>query len=910
MRLKISSFAIVCLLLFSAFRFFNPLNDLAQRIFDNLKNYNEEFPQEKVFLHFDKPYYSAGEEIWFSAYLTAGNYQIPSVLSKVLYVDFLRQDGTLIDQKRVRISEGRGRGDFQIPYILEEGSYRIRAYSNWMKNFDEEYFFHKDITIFDPYLNQFQPFFTWEIEETTAGQFSYTGNFTILNKTFGPYQNAEIDLRIRDGINLLRTIKAKSDEEGQGELQFTLDKNRLKSNLQVDVQLISVNMESVTRKISIPYPLQLIDLQFFPEGGDLISGIESKVAFKATYPDGSPARIDGYLHASSNDTLALVQSNSMGIGAFDFSPEVGKNYVVSIDSEAKINFALPNAKENGISLRIDNLKPNQVFVQVKGKMEGSDEFVLVAHTRGLINHMAQGQLGANGIILQIPKSKLMSGVNHITIFNAQGIPMAERLIFTDQEDDILIDTSLGEFDFTERGKASLEIKTSDKGGNPINGTFSVSVTDAFDTQTIFDDEDHIKSNLLLSSDLRGKIQNPAYYFQNESIALKQELDFLLLTQGWRRFSWEEVLSGRLKETPYYIEQGINITGTITNLFDRSNRLRGGELITFLTTKEEEFITSTFDETGKFIIPGLDFYDTATVVLQAKDNRFLRNIKVNINQPNNMFEKTELIRPSDYGFKINQNITSFLERSSERVMAERLSRLNKVIELDELVIRGRKPISDDDIIKTYGMGDFSIDPGSDRYPITSNQDIFSFLQGKIPGLNIQVIPGISAEVSFRRNRGGFGGGGGEMLFLVNDVPVPIDFLFNVSINQIASIEVFRDPASTAVFGSQGGPGVIAIYTKRGLPALPDAPGVVNFLFPGYHIPKEFYSPVYETEEDKTKGVDVRSTLYWNPEFKTDETGVVKFNIYNNDRSESFRVTVQGIDQWGRLGYSSKVVTKKE
>jgi hypothetical protein len=906
MSFKIFFTSFVFLSLLVGYHQRSDLQDLAQKLVLNLTEHQDEFPTEKVFVHFDRQFYSAGDDIWFSVFVSAGHYQIPSELSKVVYVDFLSPNGTLIEQRRVEINQGRGQGDFKIPLIIEEGNFRIRAYTNWMKNFGEEYFFHKDIVAYDPFLSQFQPYFDWGIEESSKGIFTYSANFSLLNKTFSPLDLKEISLKIKDGSNLILSVKANSDSIGKGKLSFVLTEELLKKNPSVEVQLNTTSIQSLVRKIALPYPDQLMDVQFFPEGGNFLLGVQNRIAFQSNFPNGRPATFNGRIVNSKGEQQATFETNINGFGSFLIQAQSGESYYAIFETKTgEIRKQLPEAQMHGVSLQVDNLKPN--FVRVKVMGSSSEDILVLVHSRGMVNHIAQGRLEKNEVVLSIPKDKLLQGVNHITVFNSNGIPLAERLIFTDHEDDLSLNVVFYDFNFDEKEKGVLEISAKDKNGKQVAGTFSISITDDFDSFDL-QDENHIKSHLLLQSDIKGRINNPAYYFQDNNLGLKQDLDLLLLTQGWRRFNWEEIIEGKLKETPNFIEQGINITGSITDNFDFTKRLKGGEITTYLHGTESEFLISSFDESGKFIIPNLHFYDTAQVTILMKDKRFLGNLRIKLDEPLNTIEQTEILSPRPYGFEINSRISSYLDRKFDLVVKEK--EFSRVIQLDELVVKGRRIPSEDDVIKMYGSGDFSIIPG-ERHPTTGHWDLFSYLQGKVPGLVIQSIGGVQANIYFRRNMGQFDiNNPPNVLMMVNDVPVQRDFFFNLPLSQIAAIEIFRDPATTAIFGSAGGPGVIAVYTKKGLPPLRPVPGLMTFQFPGYNIPREFYQPNYELLEDTRQEIDIRTTLLWNPSLNTSESESSQIHFYNSDRADRIRITVQGMDNWGRLGYFSKAYAKED
>jgi predicted RNA-binding protein with TRAM domain len=321
---------------------------VSERIAAALKKFNEEFPQEKVYVHTDRPYYLAGETIWFKAYLTAGSFHQLSPLSKTLYVELVNEKKEKIMQLMVRLNEGTGHADILLPSDLKSGNYLLRAYTNWMRNYDEDFFYNQEIKI-------------WNIDE----------------------------------------------------------------------------------KISQPpvVALEPVDLQFFPEGGHLVSGIKSNIAFKAVGSDGLGKKVKGKIYSASGTVEAEFESTHLGMGMFSFTPEQGQHYTAEIEdmnqmeAQKALKYDLPTVEDRGFVITVTN-KEDQEEVVVKIQSTEStprpQTLTLAAHHRGELSFVAQINFANVIYFVKMPKANLLHGLTHITLFDGTGRPLCNRLIFIDK----------------------------------------------------------------------------------------------------------------------------------------------------------------------------------------------------------------------------------------------------------------------------------------------------------------------------------------------------------------------------------------------------------------------------------------------------------------------------------------------
>lgn len=511
-RFRYFSFLLISLLALSAD---NPL----ERTIAALKKYVEELPQEKIYIQFDRPYYASGDHIWFKAYLVTGPHHGPSMLSQTIYVELLDPERNLIRQIRLFNQNGSVAGDFGIPEKLRSGNYIIRAYTQWMRNFSDDYFFYHQLTI----LNPEQP-----PQTTTAG-------------------NA-------------------------------------------------------------------IDVQFFPEGGEWISGFRSKLAFKATGADGLGKKIAGKIVDDAGNRVAHFESNFLGMGWCAFIPLKDKIYRALVD-EPKLEVILPKVLESGITLAITH-SPDQTDVVARIQASTPGTIYLIAQTRGLLCFASKIVLRNPISFVKIPVNNFPTGVAQLTVLDESSRPQAERLIFIDQNESLSIDIKANKKKYLPREKVMLSIEVKDEEGKPIASDLSLSACDA--GQIPYDkNSDGIYSYLYLASELNGNIESPGYYFNPANLDRLEALDILLLTQGWRRFQYTSLL----KEWPkpvYDFEQGLTLKGKLVDL-NNGKPVAGGK-VSFLSTYPSAIRFAHTNANGYFEIPQLFFSMRRTFSLRAKPGK--------------------------------------------------------------------------------------------------------------------------------------------------------------------------------------------------------------------------------------------------------------------------------------------------
>lgn len=879
--------------LFSATQIFGQ-TELPDRIQSYLNKYQEDFPVEKAYLHLDKHTYTLGEDLWFSTYLVAGGTQVPSPMSKTLYVDLFDGDGLLLTQKMIQIENGRGAGDFKIPNFGKAGIYRIKAYTSWMKNFGEDYFFSQDIQVIDGSGGSFLPSVKFREIAVSEGKIRYRLSIQAVNASGEPLSNQKIQIRATGNDEILAAQEVLLNSNGEAEFGFSIPEKVYPFQR---LELIYEENESYlnTQSVRLPYAFQFADIQFLPEGGNWLIGKKSRLAFRAVDPDGTPVPLSGKIEGIPNSDFT---SNFAGLGKIDLTPtsESLQAIVTSSNFGEERTIPLPGPATSGLSMQVQN--PEQgAFISVFVQGINFDEnLLLVSHTRGIINYLIKGAL-ANGVWgARIPKKNLPSGINSITVLDQEGKPLLERLIFVTAQDAIKLEVETNST-LDARGKVELNL-SSTYNDNPIPGSFSLAVGDA---DQVVDESDlygNLFSYLLLSSDLKGTIHKPGVYFKDQNPETKEALDLVMLTHGWSRFTWKNISEDTYPDQGFFIEQGISIKGKVKEQNESKKGLAGGK-ISAMIGEGIELITSGFGPEGSFFLTDLIYQDSVTVTLTAEDQRARSFVDIELILPEAQFKSI----PGKYPIEVAwpEGLTATV---SERNLMQALITDSKIIDLDGVTV-GAKTLQEEETSarKLYGEGDATIKP--DKIPgAVAFVSVFQMIQGRVAGVQVS-YNGFSGSVLIRGSNSFQTGS--EPLYLLDNVPVDAATFGQVSPRDVESIEIFKDPARTAIFGSQGSNGAVAIYTKSGAGIrYQSVGGTLVTKYGGYATPREFYSPKYDEKSPATAVTDKRATLYWNPLVKTDENGKAAFSYFNSDSAKRHLIVIEGMDSLGRLGRMVKIL----
>lgn len=774
---------------------------------ENLAKFNEQVPVERIYIHFDKPAYNPGETIWFKAYLMAGIE--PSATSKNIYIDFADEKGNILAHIFEPVVESSSFGSFEIPEKFNPDKIFVRAYTQWMLNFDSSFLFNKTLPV------------------------------------------------------------------------------------------IKLNKPAINSHTAKP------SLRFFPEGGDAFTGIDNKIAFKSIYPDGKPFAVKGEVLNEKNVTVAKFKAQHDGMGFFNLHPASGEKFkAVWQDNNGVLQSTpLPKIQSDGLALEIKEDENKKTFIINRvGNNPRFSQAHVIATLYGQLAYMASVNFSTKSTVTgMIPTDEIPSGILRITLFDSAWVPVAERICFVDNND-YRFDPEVGfsVLGTGKRGKNTLVINLPTE----VSANLSVSVTDS---RIGSDSSDNIISHFLLSSEIRGIINNPAYYFRSKEDSVRAQLDLVMLTNGWRRIDWENILKGKMPAIKYQPDTGyFNLSGKIYGA--SPEELRASPLLFLILQPANDSLRDIaqlmINADATFSDPNKILFDTVKIYYSTGESSGLLNSsELRFNSA--MVSPRNLFPDSATGLYFRDTASENRIRYFAMVQ-ERLAELMEGATLEGVTVEARTKSKMELMDEKYATGLFSGGNATNfdilNDPTAKAQyNVLTYLQGRVAGLQISggnsgFSMGSQQSITWR---------GGKPALYVNEMQVDQQQLANISMQDVAYIKVFQPPFF-GPFG--GGSGAIAVYLRKGGEGIHrEGKGLPYKVVIGYTPQKEFYSPDYASFNVKHEKEDLRTTLYWNPMIlTTPENHILRFNFYNNDVTNGFRIIVEGMSKDGRLTSVEKVI----
>lgn len=805
-------------------------------ILNRLHEYTSEKYPEKIYLQTDKPYYTAGEDIWFNAYLVNGVTHTKSEKSKIIYVELINEKDEVISDRKLFAESLSVQGDFKLPINLPEGIYLMRAYTNYMRNQPREYFFNKEISV-------------------------------------------------------------------------------LAINSEIPNDTIKGNLE-ITKNSELP------NIGFYPEGGYLIEGISNKVAVKIKDAELSASPVVGIIEDADGNRITDFKTFEFGLGSFYLNPEPGKEYrAVISNGDENILYPLPMPLSEGYVMNTSVTDKEVIINVTTNKKEGLKNTLIIGHQRGLAAFDYTQDKQTNTMLVKIPKVNLIEGVLDIVIFNESKNPVAERLVYIKKEAKISVTLKKTNGSSTStRDRVNMEIEIKDNNGKLVPGTFSMSITDA---ELIKPNRyaENIKTYLLLNSDLRGKINSPNYFFTaGDTIKKNQQLDLIMMTHGWRRFTWQEFIQNSARQE-FKPEDGIYISG---NTINAKSPFQNKFSETKLTFRKKGFYqeTNNTNNIGHFSYGPFVFHDTIDVFLQAGSD--LKSEKPNFSNTNIKLDPVTQ-RPSIIPNKIsnifNQNLNiadqeKYRKKSRNNIYRDFKFDGNREV-LDEVLIE-TKLITKQEVEEIKRDKRTRIFEPSHRIIVDETKQTgsgtFMDLITNVPGIRTgrasfdpnmdpldQVLSIENVEINLR---------GMKPTIYLDDVEVDLKVARSIQPADIDFIDIRNTGHSSAAYGLKA-QGIIAIYTRQGsrdqVKISDRKPGSINFKSIGFYTAREFYAPDYSLVERNRSREDKRTTLFWKPNISSNGYKNAEITFYTSDEKGRFQIEIEGITDTGIPIYSTDILT---
>ena len=868
---------------------------LLKKILLQIEKYRTEFPQEKVHLHMDKPYYAIGDNIWFKAYVVNAEKNELSDLSKILYVELINDKDSVKQSLKLPLSLGLASGDFALADSLKEGNYRVRAYTTWMRNFGEEYFFDKTITIGNSISNSVLTNVSYAFSKDSKGQ-KVVAELNYSDMTGEPLANKEVNYNVILDFRNIAKGKGITDAKGNLQISFINSQPFILKSGKILTSILLDDKNVVSKTFPVKSTSTEADVQFFPESGELVTGIRSRVGFKSLGPDGLGMNVSGYITDGSNQKISEFKSEHAGMGHFRMLPEPNQTYTAHIlfEDGSEKTYALPGILPEGYVLSVENSDADNLSISVTTNqtLKPEDKFTLIAQTNGFVYFVAKNNIKGQLFKSTISKKRFPTGILQLTLFSPANIPVAERLVFINHSDFLEINVSPSKPEFSKREKIKLMIDVKDQKNQPAIGSLSISVVD--ESKVPFDEsnETTIISDFLLSSDLKGFIEQPNYYFHEIDENKIRQLDILLLTQGWRRFEWKNILSNTFPNLAFKPETNMEVSGRVKA--SNGKPVIGGKVTLFSSSGDVFLLDTLTDRNGEFRFQNLYFNDSTKFIVQARNEKDRKNVEIELDRiPAQLVTKNK--NEAMLEVNVNKSMLAYLKNSRNQFDdLRRYGLINKSIMLAEVKVVEKKPVLKNSS-NLNGAGNADAIIKSDQ--LQNCIDLSQCIQGRVAGIIVR-----NGIVYSMRNMSSFSGSI-PMQLIIDGMYVEPEFLSSINPNDVESIEVLKSGANTAIYGIWGAAGVLVINTKRGevnKDYRTYAPGITSYNPQGFYTAREFYSPNYEDPKTNMKVADLRTTVYWNPNVITNSTGKAEVEFFNADGTGNYKAIVEGIIANGVIG----------
>jgi len=833
---------------------------------------NDQITQNDImYIHTDREVYAPEDTLYFKAYILNKKYLTESLLSKTFDILLVNNSGEIIKHDKYIIQESEVHGQFLIEYNLDEGIYYIVGYSSWMKNFSPDILFSKKIMILKEKQDGFSLIATLDKQEYFPGD-TIQLSVNCYDDFKRNVDEVDFSYKFICGKNVI--------QKGRGNTSVTwLDPIPLIIPTDLDtipeIELISNYKHQILDTV---YPLpvnHIIHMDFFPEGGYCINGMETNIAFKAVTGKGNPVEIKGQITDQDGKVIASAESRHDGMGVFSYTPHENRLCFFQLTEPLALNkkFPLPEGRNEGWQLHLKNYQNNnELELDISNLNTENDTSLITVMVRGYLCYYKVLKIGKKRTI-HIPAGDFPHGVAVVTLFNNKLLPQAERLVFIYPRIEYSANLKTDRQRYIPRDSVLLSFKLTSDQPEVIRGSYSLSVMDNQLCTSEMLDEPDIKSSLLLSPEIHGKIHRPNFYFDESNENAREDLDLLLLTQGWRNYIYpdntvmpsnRDVISGRLVKQPFAVENRLT-DGTLRVLYGGNSTIipvekDGG--FSFMPEFSYDFNTGLFlygeDKNGKsnvsILIDSSEFENEIAA--------FLKFLTDSLNR-----EPVQYIFSQD---RIQDHFSLNIENHQwiEEVMIVKKIRKEPIDRAD--LAWNKRKATQDEIEMANGLMDLE------------------YIVYKTNPKNYPIYYCIDGVLQF------------TFYFDGMNPPVKVpDYSYATTLltDEIAEYTVMTGMDVQGLYG-WGVDYVIDVKTKPSSlrPESWKQKNPINIK--KFAIAKEFYNPVYDTEEKVKSSIpDLRKTIIWEPELQLGEDGTAEIKFYNGDRYTRIKCVLEGITEDG-------------
>lgn len=579
-----------------------------------------------------------------------------------------------------------------------------------------------------------------------------------------------------------------------------------------------------------------VQFTLLAEGGVLLAGVTNRVAFKAVAEDGLPCPVSGTL-LDGDKVIAHFKSSHAGMGSFLIRPESGSTYHVRLDTPfARTLYPLPETRKQGMSFRLLSNNDDSIAFRIYNQGAEKQLFYFRLQTRGLTQLMAAAAI-KDSLDLKLPLQDVTGGVAEATLFDHRPVPVAERLLYVKPDSRLFVTAKLSGKSYGRKTKVLLHIHTADEHGKPVIAQLGAAAYDRIYHRPT--DPNDIQTHYLLSTQLKGNIYDPGYYFDTTKTDRKQAMDLLLLTQGWRSYSWneEELKKIDRNESPVLSD---STRGQLLTLRKKTGSSQ--QAVMFFDAEQQHSQLTALDSRGSFWLSPENLKLSGNIYIKHYGEQ--RDFELKMYDP---FEPIHKIKPWQ---KINYPLEAITNEQINEADPFILTRGS--IKLKAVEIQGKTAV----VFRDKYIGHLD--------SLAKYQQLTDKAHGG--WLNCPAGDGDERPVE----------GQTYIVWTGPNPPTSHPFSFNsTNTKQI----VYHYPK----------------YTEEELLKMW---GLAKAK--GYYPEKEFYQPNYDKAPDPLP--DYRNTLLWAPDIITDANGDATLEFFSSDIHSIFFGIVEGISGNGMVGKS--------
>ena len=853
----------------------------------NFPNAGAQIVTDKLIVHTDKDFYQMGETLWFRAFVIDSYSNSPSKYSKILMVKLLNDENELIQIKEFKIKDGKASGQLSLDKLDAFGSYELVAFTEFAENNDSKNIFRKKIHLVKSitHFNEFKVFLHSEVFQKDE---QLKASISLIKGLNNPESFETFFWKLKQKDSLINQGKLETNSEGNAELTLDLPE---KKNL-----TLTLLYKKTAEVVPIVTYLDHIDLQFLPESGELINGIQSKVAFKALTKSGQGIHIKGKIVDELGNQACTFSTQHEGMGFFYLQPEEGKTYK-AILQEPLLNdsiFDLPNAKNAGACFEMNFKTIQAVFIKVKSTYPETYQLVASFHDKEFWRSKLNIKKDS---LIKIPILNQPAGIIQITLLTKQNEAIAERLVFVNKYKRITYKLESNKQTYQPGEFVELKIKSTNEFGHNLPSDISLAVVNSDWSKGL----DALYENYFLRSNLKGSINNASHYLE-EGQPYDAHMDLLMLTHGWRRFNYQAIQSNEFKKV---LSEDNYLSGQV---FTKRNKPAAKAQVMMMNMKRFEMVTTITDDNGKFKISSYEYHrlnDTSEVTISANYLNSKEKLKVKLNPrfknyDSIMGEETSVYKhptTKEEFQTINETKRLFLKQNDTELLDEVTITAHSKAEVskeerEKMYIIHKKDAEDLNLVQSSSSNLI-------KDIVTKMAPNFMDMDGRLVFRGRKTLNGVETG----------------LLFVVDGIPVSDNYhdLEWIMAQDIESVKLITSPGAGLLYSGNARSGIMEIKLKDGLKKLKVKPQLTETeenidVIKGFEAERVFYQPKFNSQDEQNKYRNYGATIYWNPSIQLTETGETKIKFIHGLSGGKSKVYVFGISHYGLIGYGEFSYTK--